>query len=121
MGELMASDVRAIETMLKTDDKARRSVSEWIVQLARKIHEKPEDVVWFFEEMRKREEWDEKLGEFERITKDLSPEELFELAVKEAENTPEMRGSTEKLITDARKKIEKFKRIEEKLKRIGVI
>lgn len=117
----MASDVRAIEMMLKTDEKARRSVSEWIVQLARKIHEKPEDIVWFFEEMRKRKEWDEKLEEFEMITKDLSPEELFELAVREAENAPEIRGSTEKLVTDARRKIEKFRRIEEKLKLIGVI
>ena len=117
----MASDVRAIEMMLKTDEKARRSVSEWIVQLARKIHERPEDIVWFFEEMRRREEWDEKLEEFERVTTDLSPEELFELAAREAENTPEIRGSTEKLLVDARKKIEKFRRIEEKLKRIGVI
>ena len=117
----MASDVRAIEMMLETDEKARRSVSEWIVQLARKIHEKPEDIVWFFEEMRKRKEWDEKLEEFERITKDLSPEELFELAVREAENAPEIRGNTEKLVTDARRKIEKFRRIEEKLKLIGVI
>ncbi len=117
----MASDVRAIEMMLKTDEKARRSVSEWIVQLSRKIHERPEDIVWFFEEMRRREEWDEKLREFGRITKDLPPEELFELAVREAESAPEIRGSTEKLLEDAREKIEKFKRIEEKLKRVGVI
>ena len=48
MGINMASDVSAIEMMLKTNEKARRSVSEWIVQLARKIHESPEDIVWFF-------------------------------------------------------------------------
>jgi len=120
MGELMASDVEKVVKLFQRRE-TQEAFGEWIIQLARKIHESPEDIVWFFEEMRKREEWDEKLGEFERITKDLSPEELFELAVREAENAPEIRGSTEKLVTDAKRKIEKFRRIEEKLKRIGVI
>ncbi|WP_456443652.1 hypothetical protein [Thermococcus sp.] len=107
--------------MLKNDENVRRSISEWIVQLARKIHERPEDIVWFFNEMKRREEWEEKLKEFERMTDDVPPEELFEIAVKEAETSGELKGSVEDLLLKARGDLRKFKRIEAKLKRLGVI
>jgi len=117
----MASDVKAIEAILERDKKARLSVSEWIVQLARKIHEKPEDLVWFFNEMKKREDWEEKLKEFEKITGEVPAEELFEIAVKEAESSEGIKGDVESLLTKAREDLKKFERIEAKLKRLGVI
>ncbi len=117
----MASDVKAIEMMLKNDENVRRSISEWIVQLARKIHERPEDIVWFFNEMKRRKEWEEKLKGFERMTDDVPPEELFEIAVKEAESSGELKGSVEDLLLKARGDLRKFERIEAKLKRLGVI
>jgi len=116
----MASDVEKVVRLFRKRE-TQESFGEWVVQLARKIQEKPEDVVWFFNEMRRRKEWEEKLRELERITEDLSPEELFELAVREAENAPEIKESTEELLEKARENIKKFKRIEGKLKRIGVI
>ena len=116
----MASDVERVVKLFQTRE-TQEAFGEWIVQLARKIHEKPEDVVWFFREMRRREEWDKKLEEFERTLRDVSPEELFELAVTEAESAPEIGEGTEKLLAEAREKIEKFRRIEKKLKRVGVI
>jgi len=120
MGRLMASDVEKVVKLFRKRE-TQESFGEWVVQLARKIQEKPEDIVWFFNEMRRRREWEEKLQEFERVTEDLSPEELFELAVKEAENAPEIKKSTEELLEEARGNIRKFKRLEVKLKRIGVI
>ncbi|WP_297073933.1 hypothetical protein [Thermococcus sp.] len=117
----MASDVRAIERMLKNDENVRRSVSEWIVQLARKIHERPEDIVWFFNEMKRREEWEEKLREFENMTKDVSPGELFEIALRGAESSGELKGSVEDLLLKAKEDLRKFERIKAKLKRLGVI
>lgn len=117
----MASDVKAIESILERDKKARLSISEWIVHLARKINERPEDVVWFFNEMKRRNEWDAKLKEFERATKGLSPEELFDAAVKEAESSEELKGNVSSLLGEAKESLEKFERIEAKMKRIGVI
>ncbi len=116
----MASDVEKVVKLFQKRE-TQESFGEWIVRLARKIHEKPEDVAWFFNEMRRRKEWEEKLKEFDRITENLSPEELFELAVKEAENTPGIKGNTEELLEKAIENIKKFKRIEGKLKRVGVI
>jgi len=116
----MASDVERVVKLFQMRE-TQEAFGEWIVQLARKIHEKPEEVVWFFREMRRREERDKKLEEFERVLKDTSPEELFELAVGEAESAPEIGESTEKLLAEAGRKIEKFRRIERKLKRAGVI
>jgi len=117
----MAADVKAIEAILRKDKEARLSVSEWIVQLARKIKENPEDVVWFFNEMKRRREWEEKLKEFEKITNDISLEELFEIAVKEAESSGGVEGDVENLLAEVRNDLRKFQRIEAKLKRLGVI
>ena len=117
----MASEVKAIEAILERDKKARLSVSEWIVGLARRIHEKPEDVVWFFNEMKRREEWEEKLKKFESMTEDVPPEELFEIAIKEAGSSGEIKESVEDLLIKAKEDLRKFERIEAKLKRLGVI
>ncbi|MFA4663410.1 hypothetical protein [Pyrococcus kukulkanii] len=119
-GKLVASDVEKVIRLFQRRE-TQEAVSEWIVQLAKKIHERPEDIIWFFEELRKRKEWDKKLEELEKSTEDLSPEDLFELAVKEAESTPEIHKSTEELLIEARRNIRKFKRIENKLKHVGVI
>ena len=113
----MASDVRAIETMLKTDDKARRSVSEWIVQLARKIHEKPEDIVWFFE-------MQQRMREIEEKAKRISDEELerWEKEIeRELENSEPVKQSLETLMRIGERSFRKFKRIEVKLRELGVV
>ncbi|NJE10535.1 hypothetical protein [Thermococcus sp. MAR1] len=110
----MASDVRAIEMMLKTDEKARRSISAWIVQLAKKIHEKPEDVVWFFE-MR------QLIDEVERLAETATDEELKEW---ERELEAEQSGidrPIEELLEMGRRSFKKFKRIEVKLRELGVV
>ncbi|WP_167914274.1 hypothetical protein [Thermococcus sp. 21S9] len=117
MGRGMASDVSAIEMMLKTNEKARRSVSEWIVQLARKIHESPEDIVWFFE-MRQR------MRELEEKAKRISDEELelWEKEIeKELENSEPVEQSLETLIEIGERSFRKFKRIEVKLRELGVV
>ncbi|CAI1492054.1 SSU ribosomal protein S27mt, mitochondrial [Thermococcus nautili] len=113
----MASDVRTIEMMLKTDEKARRSVSEWIVQLAKKIHEKPEDIVWFFE-------MQQRMREIEEKAKRISDEELerWEKEIeKELENSEPVRQSLETLMKIGERSFRKFKRIEVKLRELGVV
>ncbi|CAD5244860.1 hypothetical protein [Thermococcus camini] len=110
----MASDVRAIEIMLKTDENARRSISAWIVQIAKKIHEKPEDVVWFFE-MR------QLMDEVERLAETTTDEELEEW---ERELEAEQSGidrPLEELLEMGRRSFKKFKRIEVKLRELGVV
>ncbi|WP_297490287.1 hypothetical protein [Thermococcus sp.] len=116
----MASDVERVIKLFQRRE-TQEALGEWIVQLARKIHERPEDIVWFFNEMKRREEWEEKLKEFERMTEDVPPEGLFEIAVKEAESSGELKGSVEDLLLKAREDLRKFERIEAKLKRLGVI
>lgn len=113
----MASDVRAIEMMLKTDEKARRSVSEWIVQLAKKIHEKPEDIVWFFE-------MQQRMREIEEKAKRISDEELerWEKEIeRELEKSEPVQQSLETLMKIGERSFRKFKRIEVKLRELGVV
>jgi len=111
------SDVRAIEMMLRTDERARRSVSEWIVQLAKKIHEKPEDIVWFFE-------MQQRMREIEEKAKRISDEELerWEKEIeKELENSEPVKQSLETLMKIEERSFRKFKRIEVKLRELGVV
>jgi len=111
------SDVRAIEMMLRTDERARRSVSEWIVQLAKKIHEKPEDIVWFFE-------MQQRMREIEEKAKRISDEELerWEKEIeKELENSEPVKQSLETLMKIGERSFRKFKRIEVKLRELGVV
>ncbi|WP_297091964.1 hypothetical protein [Thermococcus sp.] len=117
MGRIMASDVRAIEMMLENDENARRSVSEWIVQLARKIHEKPEDIVWFFEMRRRMREVEEKA---ERIS-DEELERWEQEIERELENSKPVKQSLETLMKVGERSFRKFKRIEVKLKELGVV
>ncbi|WP_460041431.1 hypothetical protein [Thermococcus atlanticus] len=103
--------------MLKTDEKARRSISAWIVQLAKKIHEKPEDVVWFFE-------MHQRMREIEEKAKRISDEELerWEREIeRELENSEPVKQSLETLIKIGERSFRKFKRIEVKLKELGVV
>ncbi len=113
----MASEVKAIEAILERDKKARLSVSEWIVDLARRIHEKPEDVVWFFE-MRQR------MREVEEKASKISDDELerWEREIeKELEDSEPVRQSLETLMKVGERSFRKFKRIEVKLKGLGVV
>jgi len=110
----MASDVRAIEMMLKTDEKARRSVSEWIVQLARKIHERPEDIVWFFEMKRL-------MREVERLAETITDEELEKWEKELEQEQVEIDYTLEELMEIGKRSFKKFKRIEAKLEELGVV
>ncbi len=114
MGRVMASDVRAIELMLKTDEEARRSVSEWIVQLARKIHEKPEDIVWFFEMKRL-------MKEVERLATTVTDEELEKWERELEEEHVGIDYNLEELMKIGERSFKKFKRIEVKLRELGVV
>ena len=116
----MASDVERMIKLFQRRE-TQEALGEWIVQLARKIHERPEDIVWFFNEMKRRVDWEEKLKGFERMTENVPPEELFEIAVREAESAGELKGSVGDLLLKAREDLRKFERIEAKLKRLGVI
>ena len=110
----MASDVRAIEMMLKTNEKARRSVSEWIVQLARKIHERPEDIVWFFEMKRL-------MREVERLAETITDEELEKWEKELEQEQVEIDYTLEELMEIGKRSFKKFKRIEAKLEELGVV
>ena len=77
--------------------------------------------MWFFNEMKRMEKWEEKLKEVERMTNDVPPEELFEIAVKEAKTSGELKGDVKDLLLKAREDLRKFERIEAKLKRLRVI
>jgi hypothetical protein len=110
----MASDVGAIELMLKTDEKARRSVSEWIVQLARKIHERPEDIVWFFEMKRL-------MREVERLAETITDEELEKWEEELEREQVEIDYTLEELMEIGKRSFKKFKRIEAKLEELGVV
>jgi len=113
----MASDVKSIEVLLERDKEARLSVSEWIVDLARRVHEKPEDVVWFFE-MRQR------MRKIEEKAKKISEDELerWEREIeKELESSEPVRQNLETLMKVGENSFRKFKRIEVKLKELGVV
>lgn len=117
----MASEVRKIVRLFE-DEEVRESFGWWIVELAKRIKEKPEDVVWFFERRAALKRFEREADE---LAKKYSDEELWKLAVEVAEgeskNAPPVRKSAVELLEEARAEMRKFRRIEKKLKRIGVI
>jgi len=113
----MASEVKKIVRMFKDKD-VQESFGEWIVELAERIKEKPEDLVWFFERRRLLEKWRREVKELEK----LNDEELWNLVLKTAEEEAKpIRRSPEALLRMARQNEKKFRRIEAKLKKLGVI
>ncbi|WP_148882756.1 hypothetical protein [Thermococcus aciditolerans] len=109
----MASDVEKVVRLFQKRE-TQEAFGEWVVQLARKIHEKPEDIVWFFE-MRQR------MREVERLAETITDEELEKW---ERELEAEQGGidlPLETLLEMGRRSFRKFKRIEAKLKELGVV
>ncbi|NJE26653.1 hypothetical protein E3E22_08490 [Thermococcus sp. MV5] len=92
--------------VVKTTD---RRVFESIVDgLAKAIKEKPEDIIWFFQVKDLMSE----------IDKPMSDEKAWEIIMKDKKS---VKMSTTELLEVARKEVKKFKRIEAKLKKLGVI
>ncbi|WP_324735220.1 hypothetical protein VFC49_08700 [Thermococcus sp. SY098] len=88
---------------------ADRKVFESIVDgLAKAIKEKPEDVIWFFQVRELMNEMD----------KPMSDEKAWKIIVKDKKS---VKMSTEELLETARRELRKFRRIEAKLKKLGVI
>jgi len=86
-----------------------RRVFESIVDgLAKAIKEKPEDVIWFFQVRELMSEMD----------KPMSDERAWNIIMKD---TKSIKMSTTELLEVARRELRKFKRIEAKLKKLGVI
>ena len=86
-----------------------RRVFESIVDgLAKAIKEKPEDVIWFFQVRELMSEMD----------KPMSDERAWKIIMKD---TKSIKMSTTELLEVARRELRKFKRIEAKLKKLGVI
>ncbi|WP_157065527.1 hypothetical protein [Thermococcus celericrescens] len=86
-----------------------RRVFESIVDgLARAIKEKPEDVVWFFQVKELMRSMDEPMDDSEAWDAILEDNKAVEM-------------STGALIETARERLKKFRRIERKLKKLGVI
>lgn len=117
MVRVMASDIKAVEVMLRRDKEARLSASELIVELAKKIGEKPEDLVWFFEMKRRMREVEEKAN---RIS-DKELEEWEKAIEKELASSKPVRRSLGGLMQLGNMSLRKFRRIEAKLKKLGVI
>ncbi|HDH44903.1 MAG TPA: hypothetical protein ENG66_05890 [Thermococcus sp.] len=92
--------------VVKTTD---RKVFESIVDgLAKAIKEKPEDIIWFFQVKDLMSEMD----------KPMSDEKAWKIIMKDKRP---VKMSTAELLEVARKEVRKFKRIEAKLKKLGVI
>lgn len=88
---------------------ADRKVFESIVDgLAKAIKEKPKDVIWFFQVRELMNEMD----------KPMSDERAWEIIIKDKKS---VKMSTEELLETARRELRKFRRIEAKLKKLGVI
>jgi len=88
---------------------ADRKVFESIVDgLAKAIKEKPEDVIWFFQVRDLMSEMD----------KPMSDEKAWKIIMKDKKS---VKMSTEELLEVARRELKKFRRIEAKLKKLGVI
>ena len=88
---------------------ADRKVFESIVDgLAKAIKEKPEDVIWFFQVR-------ELMSE---IDKPMSDEKAWKIIMRDKKS---VKMSTEELLEVARRELRKFRRIEAKLKKLGVI
>ena len=87
---------------------ADRKVFESIVDgLAKAIKEKPEDVIWFFQVR-------ELMSE---IDKPMSDEKAWKIIMRDKKS---VKMSTEELLEVARRELRKFRRIEAKLKKLGV-
>ncbi|NJE06980.1 hypothetical protein E3E31_00210 [Thermococcus sp. M39] len=88
---------------------ADRKVFESIVDgLAKAIKEKPEDVIWFFQVRELMNEMD----------KPMSDERAWKIIIKDKKSA---KISTEELLETARRELRKFRRIEAKLKKLGVV
>lgn len=88
---------------------ADRKVFESIVDgLAKAIKEKPEDVVWFFQVRDLMSEMD----------KPMSDEKAWNIIMKDRKS---VKMSTEELLEAVKRELKKFRRIEAKLKKLGVI
>jgi|Deesub1362B_J571_1020462.scaffolds.fasta_scaffold00074_109 hypothetical protein len=88
---------------------ADQRVFEFIVGgLAKAINEKPEDIIWFF---RVRELMSE-------MEKPMSDEKAWKIIMKDKKS---VKMSAEELLEVARRELRKFRRIERKLKKLGVI
>lgn len=88
---------------------ADRKVFESIVDgLAKAIKEKPKDVIWFFQVRELMNEMD----------KPMSDERAWKIIIKDKKS---VKMSTEELLETARRELRKFRRIEAKLKKLGVI
>ncbi|WP_297074168.1 hypothetical protein [Thermococcus sp.] len=112
----MASDVERVIKLFQRRE-TQEAFSEWIVQLARKIHERPEDIVWFFE-------MHQRMREIEKKAKRISDDELerWEREIeKELEDSEPVRQSLETLMKVGERSFRKFKRIEVKLRELGVV
>ena len=86
----------------------RRVVESIVDGLARAVGEKPEDVVWFFQVRELARSMDEP----------MSDDEAWEVIVKDRKAVG---TSTEGLLEIAREELKKFRRIERKMKKLGVI
>ena len=92
--------------VVKTTD---RKVFESIVDgLAKAIKEKPEDIIWFFQVKDLMSE----------MHKPMSDEKAWKIIMKDKKS---VKMSTAELLEVAGKELKKFKRIEAKLKKLGVI
>ena len=88
---------------------ADRKVFESIVDgIAKAIKEKPEDVIWFFQVREVMASMD----------KPMSDDKAWEVIMKDNKS---VKLSTTELIEVARVELKKFRRIEWKLKKLGVI
>ncbi len=88
---------------------ADRKVFESIVDgIAKAIKEKPEDVIWFFQVREVMASMD----------KPMSDDKAWEVIM---EDNKSVKLSTTELIEVARVELKKFRRIERKLKKLGVI
>ena len=88
---------------------ADRKVFESIVDgIAKAIKEKPEDVIWFFQVREVMASMD----------KPMSDDKAWEVIMKDNKS---VKLSTTELIEVARVELKKFRRIERKLKKLGVI
>ena len=80
----------------------------WGRSEARAVGEKPEDVVWFFQVGEPARSMDEPMGD----------DEAWEVIVKDRKAVG---TSTGDLLETAREELKKFRRIERKMKKLGVI
>ncbi|GAB6102420.1 hypothetical protein JCM16138_16430 [Thermococcus atlanticus] len=91
---------------VKTVD--RRVFESILDGLAKATKEKPEDIIWFFQVRELMSEMD----------KPMSDDKAWKIILTDKKTT---NLSTTELLELARKEIKKFRRIERKLKKLGVI